>query len=441
MGIWRKDMADEAKKQLWLAGPMISVSLFQCSLQLISVMFVGHLGELPLAATSLASSFANVSGFCVLAGMACALDTFCGQSYGAEQHHMLGIHMQRGMLVILIVTIPVAIIWVNLRLILVVLHQNHIIAKEAQAYARYLIPSLSANGILQCMIKFLQTQNIVIPMVLATGISCLLHVLFSWFLVLKFGLGNKGAAIAICLSSWISCIQLSLYIKFSSSCTRSWTGFLTQSFHGIPKFLRLAIPSALMFCLESWTFELVVLLSGVLPNPKLQTSVLSICLNTAGIFWMVPFGVSAAASTRVSDEVGAGRPKAAYLAVKVIFLMALTVGILGSMLLLIRNIWGHAFTNVTEVVSYVASLMPVLASMAFLDAIQTAMSGVARGCGWQKLGACVNLGSYYIIGVPSAVVFAFVLHMKGRAKKAETRVQGTAVPVDTLSGVQNVSPH
>lgn len=39
--------------------------------------------------------------------------------------------------------------------------------------------------------------------------------------------------------------------------------------------------------------------------------------------------------------------------------------------------------------------------------------GIARGCGWQKLGAFVNLGSYYLAGVPFAVVLAFVLHMKG----------------------------
>ncbi|RHN52694.1 hypothetical protein MtrunA17_Chr6g0483271 [Medicago truncatula] len=38
----------------------------------------------------------------------------------------------------------------------------------------------------------------------------------------------------------------------------------------------------------------MVLLSGALPNPKLQTSVLSICINVSGMFWMIPFGVSVA---------------------------------------------------------------------------------------------------------------------------------------------------
>lgn len=42
--------------------------------------------------------------------------------------------------------------------------------------------------------------------------------------------------------------------------------------------------------------------------------------------------------------------------------------------------------------------------------------GVIRGCGWQKFGAYVNLGSYYLLGIPFSAVFAFVLHMKGQVR-------------------------
>ena len=39
---------------------------------------------------------------------------------------------------------------------------------------------------------------------------------------------------------------------------------------------------------------------------------------------------------------------------------------------------------------------------------------VARGSGWQDIGAYVNLGAYYLVGVPVGVVLAFVVHLKGR---------------------------
>ncbi|KAF7101767.1 hypothetical protein CFC21_103010 [Triticum aestivum] len=59
-------VGDEVKRQLWLAGPLIVRGLMQNLIQMISVMFVGHLGELPLAGASMASSFAAVTGFSVL---------------------------------------------------------------------------------------------------------------------------------------------------------------------------------------------------------------------------------------------------------------------------------------------------------------------------------------------------------------------------------------
>ncbi|KAH1043540.1 hypothetical protein GYH30_025401 [Glycine max] len=446
MALWK----EEAKKQLWLAGPMVFVSVFQYSLQVISLMFVGHLDELLLASASLATSFVNATGFNVLMGMSSALDTFCGQAYGAKQFHMLGLHTQGAMLVLTLVTIPLSIIWVFLGPILIALRQDKEIAAHAQLYARYLIPSLSANALLRCITKFLQTQNIVFTMVLASGLTSLLHFFLCWALVQKIELGIKGSAIAICISNWFNTIILALYIKLSPSCKTTWTGFSKESLHNIPRFLRLAFPSTLMVCLESWTFEIMVLLSGALPNAKLQTSVLSIC-------------------TRISNELGAGSPKAAYLAVKVTMFLASAVGILEfASLMLLWRVWGHVFTNVHEVVKYVTSMMPLVASSTFIDSIQTAFQGVARGCGWQKLGAYVNLGSYYFLGVPFSVVSAFVFHMKGQglflgilialivqvvcfllvtlranwekeAKKAATRVGGSGVQLEDLPRDQNVN--
>ncbi|XP_059642606.1 protein DETOXIFICATION 16-like [Cornus florida] len=462
-GFTRKEIVEELKKQIWLAGPLICVSLLQFCLQLISVMFVGHLGELALSGASMATSFASVTGFSLLMGMASALDTFCGQSYGAKQYHMLGIHMQRAMFILLLVSIPLAFIWANTSAILKALGQDPAISDEAGLYANFMIPSLSAYGLLQCLVRFLQTQNNVFPMMLSSGITTLLHVLVCWVLVFKSGLGNRGAALANSISYWINVLLLVLYVKFSPSCAKTWTGFSKEALHNILTFLKLAVPSAVMVCLEMWSFEMMVLLSGLLPNPQLETSVLSISLNTAATVWMIPFGLSGAVSTRVSNELGAGHPQAARLAVRVILGMAITEGIVvGSVLILIRNIWGYAYSNEKEVVRYVAIMMPIVAASNFLDGLQCVLSGTVRGCGWQKIGAFVNLGSYYLVGIPSAVLFAFVFHIGGKglwlgivcalvvqvlclliiiartnwnleAKKATDRVYDSMIPVDVVS--------
>ncbi|XP_057974200.1 protein DETOXIFICATION 16-like isoform X2 [Malania oleifera] len=459
----REEIVEEVKKQLRLAGPLISISLLQYFLKMISVMFVGHFGELALSGASMATSFTTMTGCSLLMGMASALDTLCGQSYGAKQYHMLGIHMQKAMLVLLLVSIPLAVIWANTGSILMTLGQDPEISKEAEVYARFMIPSLFAYGLLQCLNRFLQTQNIVFPMMITSGITTLLHFLICWILVLKSGLGVKGAAMANAISYWMNVLLLALFVKFSSSCAKTWTGFSKEALHNILPFLGLAVPSALMVCLEMWSFEMMVLLSGLLPNPKLETSVLSISLNTGAIVWMIPFGLSGAVSTRVSNELGAGHPRTARMAVCVVLVIAITEGVLvGSVLILIRNIWGYAYSNETEVARYVAIMLPFVASSNFLDGIQCVLSGTARGCGWQKIGAVINLGSYYLVGIPSAILLAFVLHVGGKglwtglicglfvqasllltitirtnwdqeAKKAMERVHDSTIPVDIVS--------
>ncbi|XP_019096093.1 PREDICTED: protein DETOXIFICATION 16 [Camelina sativa] len=411
----KSSVKEEVKKQLWLSGPLIAVSLLQFCLQVISVMFVGHLGSLPLSAASIATSFASVTGFSFLMGTASALDTLCGQSFGAKKYGMLGIQMQRAMFVLTLASIPLSIIWANTEHFLVFFGQNKAIATLAGSYAKFMIPSIFAYGLLQCFNRFLQAQNNVFPVVFCSGVTTSLHVLLCWVLVFKSGLGFQGAALANSISYWLNVILLFCYVKFSPSCSLTWTGFSKEALRDIIPFLRLAVPSALMVCLEMWSFELLVLLSGLLPNPVLETSVLSICLNTSGTMWMIPFGLSGAASTRVSNELGAGNPRVAKLAVRVVIWIAIAESIvIGSILILIRNIWGLAYSSETEVVTYVASMMPILALGNFLDSLQCVLSGVARGCGWQKIGAFINLGSYYLVGVPSGLLLAFHFHVGGR---------------------------
>ncbi|XWS60910.1 hypothetical protein CRYUN_Cryun07bG0079000 [Craigia yunnanensis] len=72
-GVGREEIIEELKKQLWLAGPLICESLLLYCVQVISVMFVGHLGAVALASASLGTSFAAILAFNLLSGMSTAL--------------------------------------------------------------------------------------------------------------------------------------------------------------------------------------------------------------------------------------------------------------------------------------------------------------------------------------------------------------------------------
>ena len=178
--------------------------------------------------------------------MSCSLETLCGQAFGANQDRMLGVYKQRAMLVLSLVSLPIAAVWANTGRILVRLGQDPEIAAGAGLYIRWMIPGLFFYGWLQCHVRFLQTQKIVVPMMLSSGVTAANHVLMCWALVYKLDMGFKGAAMANAVSYLINVSILALYVRTSPSCKDTWTGFSAEAFRDIPGFLKLAVPSALM---------------------------------------------------------------------------------------------------------------------------------------------------------------------------------------------------
>jgi MATE family multidrug resistance protein len=245
--------AAEAKRLLRLAGPIVASCVLQNVVNMASVMFVGHLGELPLAGASLATSLANVTGYSLVTGMATALDTLCGQAFGARQHRMLGVYKQRAMVVLGLACVPIALVWAYAGRILLFLGQDAEIAAEAGAYARWLIPSLAVYAPLQCHVRFLQTQSVVLPVTASSGATALCHLLLCWALVYKAGMGAKGAALSNAISYAINLGILALYVRLSSACRETWNGFSREAFVDLRRFTELALPSAMMI----WSRNLI----------------------------------------------------------------------------------------------------------------------------------------------------------------------------------------
>ncbi|XP_059670711.1 protein DETOXIFICATION 3-like [Cornus florida] len=406
---------EELKRVSCIAMPMVVVTVSQYLLRVVSMVMVGHLGTLSLSSAAIATSLTNVTGFSLLLGMASALETLCGQAYGAEQYQKLGIFTYGAIVSLILVCIPVSLLWIFLDKLLIFIGQDPLISLEAGRYSVWLILALFPYAILQSLVRFLQTQSLILPMLVCSIATLSFHVAVCWFLVFTMNLGNTGAALAIGLSYWLNVILLGLYVKYSSACEKARVSFSKDVFLSIPEFFHLAIPSAVMVCLEWWSVEIVILLSGLLSNPKLETSVLSICLTTTTLHYHIPYSVGAAASTRVSNELGAGNPQAARVSVLVVLALGLAeVLIASTTLFCCRHVLGYAYANEKEVVGYVEEMTPLVSFSFIMDGLQAVLGGVARGSGRQHLGACVNLTAFYIVGIPVAVVLGFALHLGGK---------------------------
>ncbi|GFQ06467.1 mate efflux family protein 7 [Phtheirospermum japonicum] len=285
----------ELNKMSYIAMPMVVVSVSQYLLRAVSMMMLGHLGELALSSASIATSLTNVTGFSLLSGMASALETLCGQAYGAQHYKKVGTLTNGSIIWLCLACLPVCVLWVYTDELLILIGQDPVISAEAGKFSIWMIPSLFPYAVLQSLNRYLQTQSLIYPMLVSSLASL-----------------------------WI-------YVKCSSACKKTLAPFSKDVLLTAGEFFKFAIPSAVMICsLEWWTFEIVILLSGLLPNPALETSVLSICLTITTLHYLIPYSFGAAASTRVSNELGAGKPQAARLVVIVVLLLGAAEFVLAS---------------------------------------------------------------------------------------------------------------
>ncbi|CAN1797691.1 Protein DETOXIFICATION 14 [Linum perenne] len=313
--------------------------------------------------------------------------------------------------------------------LLILAGQDHLISVLARKYSICLVPGLFGSAMLQAMTRYFQTQSLILPMLFASLATMCLHVPLCWFLVFKTGLRYLGAALAVSLSTWANVILLVIYMTCSSKCAKTLSKSKFRDLYlGTGEFLRFAIPSAMMTCLEWWSYDLLILLAGLLPNPKLESSVISICFSITYLHYYIPYGFGATISTRVSNELGAGKPKAAKMAVEAVMILAvMELAVVILPLFLCRHILGYVFSNDKEIVEYVADMAPFMCLSATMDTLQSVLSGVVRGSGKQNLGAFVNLGAYYVVGTPLAAILAFVAHLRGK---------GLLIGLATGSGLQ-----
>jgi MATE family multidrug resistance protein len=236
----------EVCEQCWLSGPTILMLLLQYLTALTVVTFVGRLGASYLAAMSMATSFVGIVGFDVLTGLSSGLETLCGQAYGAKQYHLLGIYLQRAIFVLLVVAIPICLASYYMAPILIAFGENPAIANNAQLYGRYLLPCILAFTVMMPLVKFCQSQRIVVPLMWCAAAACLLQVPLCLLLITKLNWGYKGGAVAMSVSTILDTVILVTILRFSPKCKKSFTSLSLEALHDLRGFFKLAVPSALM---------------------------------------------------------------------------------------------------------------------------------------------------------------------------------------------------
>lgn len=177
--------------------------------------------------------------------MGSALETLCGQAYGAGQLDMLGIYMQRSWVILNCTALILMFIYIFAQQLLSLIGQTEAISKAAGILSIWMIPQLFAYAVNFPMAKFLQAQSKMMVMAVIAAAALALHTFFSWLLMLKLGWGLVGAAVVLNASWWFIDIAQMLYI-FSGTCGRAWNGLSWKAFQNLWGFVKLSLASAVM---------------------------------------------------------------------------------------------------------------------------------------------------------------------------------------------------
>ncbi|XP_057437800.1 protein DETOXIFICATION 21-like [Lotus japonicus] len=407
----RKRAWKESKKMWMVAGPAIFTRFSYFGIIVVCQFFIGHIGSTELAAYAVVQTvlvrFANG----VLLGMASALETLCGQAYGAKRYEMLGVYLQRSWIILFLTSILLLPIYIFTTPILEALGQDKKIAQVARSISLWAIGIIFAFSVSFTCQTFLQAQskNKIIAYLGAVSIS--IHVFLSWLLTVKFKFGLNGAMTSTILAYWIPNFGQLVFIM--TQCPDTWMGFSFLAFKDLWPVIKLSLYSGAMTCVEIWYNSILIIITGNMKNAEVSIDALAICLSIHGWEMMIALGFFVAASVRVSNELGRGDSKAAKFSILITVLTSFSIGlVLFFVFLFLRERLSYIFTSDPKVAEAVGDLSPLLSISMLLNSVQPVLSGVSVGAGWQSVVACVNIGCYYFIGIPVGLVLGNLIHLQ-----------------------------
>ncbi|PBK72495.1 MATE efflux family protein [Armillaria solidipes] len=387
--------------------PVWGTHVLEYSLVMASVLSVGHLSTTALAAITLGSMTANVSGLSIIQGFTSALDTMLPSAW-TSQPQLVGLWSQRMAVVISALLIPMYAVWFNAEAILLLLKQDPDVARLAAVYLRYVSFGLPAYAFNCISRRYFQSQGLfTVPtriIFIVAPINALLNYILVWGPE-PIRLGFIGAPIATAISFNLVALLSTLYGVFFVPKT-AWHPICRRSFTSLGVLVNLGLGGVGQTASEWWAWELIGLAASLLGPVALAAQ--SVLLVSASTTFQAPFALSVAASVRIGNLLGERKARRAGIASNTSLVMSLIMSSLFCMMFLVfRNSWGYLFNDDPAVITLTAAILPVVAVFQVFDGGAAVSGGVLRARGKQVTGALLNLSAYYIIGIPLGILLAF----------------------------------
>lgn len=396
-----------------LAGPLILAQMGWMMLGLVDTFMVGHLGPRPLAAVALGDLWI-VGTLLVAMGVMLGLDPIVSQAHGAGDGRRAAHALQRGVVLALLLSVPLAVLWLATGAALRLAGQDPALAAEADRFVGVQVFSIAPFLVFVALRQYLQGRTIMMPTLIVIVAGNVVNFVLDWLLIFgRLGfpeLGVRGSGIATGVTRVVMLALLLALVRWYRLHEGAWVPWTREIFdlRRLREILGHGIPTGIQLGLEIWAFATTSLFAGWLGAEALAAH--TIVLKLASFSYMVPLGISIAAATRVGNLIGArdraGARCAAWVAIG---LGGGVMTVFALLLVTLRTVLPALFLAPGQeaVVALAATIMPIAALFQFFDGTQAVGCGVLRGLGNTRPAALFNLVGFYALALPLALGLGF----------------------------------
>lgn len=413
---WRTEYTDTIR----LALPIAFTQLGQVAMMTSDLVLVGRLGDEAVAAAALAQIVLYV-GFMLGLGLVAAVAPLAAQAFGAREPRMVRRALRVGLWASVILGAPLTAVQLHGEQILLALGQKPGISHLAGQYLAGLAWSTVPAWWFIALRSFMGAVNRPEPALWITLAATPLNTLLAYALIFgAFGLPRlemTGAGIATTLVNAGMCIA-GFWIAYTQHPFKKYRllgNFYRADWALMGRLVAIGAPISGSFLLEYGLFASAALMVGWIGTTQLAAH--QIALQVAAIVFMVPLGISMAATVRVGHAVGrldsAATRRAGFAAI------ALGAAFMASMVVLIvalRHVIPLAFLDAGNgdadaTIALTATLLTIGSTFFIVDGIQTIAAGALRGLNDTRIPMVFAAISFWLVGFSACYVLGFTARL------------------------------
>ena len=424
-----RPIRQQLRPMLTLALPLVAAELGWMSMGLVDTMMVGRLPNAPVAMSSVALAQVLYHTLAYgLGGILLGLDTVIAQAHGARNLRAANRWFFHGILLAAALAAILTGIFALAPLGLRHMSADPTVTAGAIANLHALTLGIFPLLLYFTLRRYLQAFNQVRVIAMALISANLVNRLFNWLLIYghqwSFAIGDSrlhigwsamgvvGSGLATTLARIYQAVFLCGAIWLLDR--RPLYGLRRVSLRvewlQLRRLLALGLPAGATILVEISIFATVTFLIARLGPIPLAGH--EIALNCVSFSFMIPMGISGAASVRVGQAIGRGDLVAARAAGwAALALSAITMLSSAVVYLAVPHGLARAFTPDPAIIAVTVPIFAIASVFQICDGLQVTAIGALRGAGDTYSGLLTHLCGYWLIGLPSGIYLGFNRHL------------------------------